>query len=375
MTITIRETNLSYKKDLKEFIELPWSIYKNDPHWVPPLKMALKDVLNLNKHPFYKTAKVKTWVAEIDGKIVGRIMGINNSAFNNFQDTKIGHFGFFESIDNQEVANKLFSTCEEFLKAEGLTSIEGPMNPGTNYECGLLVRGFEDDPQIMMTYNPKYYETQIEKLGFNKAMDLLAYVINPDFKLPEVILKIAERAEKKSKISYRNINKKNWKSEIETLFEIYNDAWEDNWGFVPMTKEEFFHTAKDLKGIVDENLVQIAEVDGKPAGFILTLPDLNQVFKLIPNGNLLPTGIFKLISPKKYISRVRVITMGIKKQYRRMGIETLLYKYNQIEILKNPKINQIEMSWILENNLEMNKPLITMGAKAYKSYRIYKKDI
>jgi hypothetical protein len=375
MSITIRETNLSFKKDLKEFIELPWSIYKNDSNWVPPLKMALKDVLNLNKHPFYQTSKIKTWVAEKNGAVVGRIMAINNEAYNSYQKTKVGHFGFFESIDDQEVANKLLSTAEAYLKSEGLTSVQGPMNPGTNYECGLLVNGFEDDPQIMMTYNPRYYQPQIENHGYRKAMDLLAYNINADFTLPDIILRIAERTEKKAKITFRNISKKNWVSEIETLFDIYNSAWEANWGFVPMTKEEFFHTAKDLKSIVDENLVQIAEVDGVPAGFILTLPDLNQVFKQIPNGNLFPTGIFKLISPKKYINRVRVITMGIKKQYRRMGIETLLYKYNQIEILKNPKIKNIEMSWILENNLEMNKPLITMGAKAYKTYRIYEKNL
>lgn len=375
MSITIRETNLSYKKDLKEFIELPWSIYKNDPHWVPPLKMALKDVLNLNKHPFYKTAKIKTWVAEKNNIVVGRIMAINNQAFNSFQKTSIGHFGFFESIDDQEVANQLFKVAETFLKSEGMTSVQGPMNPGTNYECGFLVNGFEDDPQIMMTYNPRYYLKQIETLGYSKTMDLLAYNINADFKMADIILRIADRTEKKSKVTYRNINKKNWTKEIDILFDIYNDAWEENWGFVPMTKEEFYHTAKDLKSIVDENLVQIAEVNGEAAGFILTLPDLNQVFKQIPNGNLLPTGIFKLIAPKKYINRVRVITMGIKKQYRKIGLETLLYKYNQIEILKNPRIKNIEMSWILESNLEMNKPLLTMGAKAYKSYRIFDKNL
>jgi hypothetical protein len=302
-------------------------------------------------------------------------MAINNSAYNDFQKTKIGHFGFFESIDDKNVAQKLLDTAESFLKAEGLTSVQGPMNPGTNYECGLLINGFEDDPQIMMTYNPRYYQTQIENLGYAKTMDLLAYNINADFKMADIILRIAERTEKKSKVSFRNVNKKNWAQEIEILFDIYNDAWEANWGFVPMTKEEFFHTAKDLKDIVDEKLVQIAEVNGQPAGFILTLPDLNQVFKQIPNGNLLPTGVFKILFPKKYINRVRVITMGIKKQYRKIGLETLLYKYNQINILKNPLIKNIEMSWILENNLEMNKPLITMGAEAYKTYRIYEKNL
>lgn len=375
MTVIIREINLTDKKDLKEFIDLPWDLYKNDPHWIPPLKMTLEDILNVNKHPFYKTAKVKTWMAQINGKNVGRIMAINNMAYNQFQNTKIGYFGFFESIDHEEVIKKLFFTCESFLKSEGLTSVQGPMNPGTNYECALLVKGFDDDPQIMMPYNPLFYQTRIEDLKYQKATDLLAYTINIDFQMPDIILKIAERAEKRSKITFRNIDKKNWSQEIEMLFSIYNDAWEDNWGFVPMTKEEFFHMAKDLKSIIDENLVQIAEVSGTPAGFILTLPDLNQVFKLIPSGKLLPFGILKLLFPKKYISRVRVITMGIKKQYRKIGLETLLYKHNKLAILKNPNIKDVEMSWILENNLEMNKPLITMGATPYKTYRIYTKNL
>lgn len=375
MTVSIREINLAYKKDLKEFIDLPWSIYKNDPHWVPPLKMAVKDLLNQQKHPFYKTATAKSWLAEKDGVVVGRIMAINNHAYNKYQNTNIGFFGFYEAINDMEVASILLKTAEASLKSEGLSAVQGPMNPGTNYECGMLVDKFDDAPQIMMTYNPPYYPTQIEKLGYSKTMDLLAYNVDAQFTMPKIIMDIAERTEKKAKVTFRTLNLKKWTEELDTMFEIYNSAWEANWGFVSMSKEEFYHTAKDLKSIVDPDLVHFAMVDGVVAGFILTLPDLNQVFKEIPSGNLSPMAIYKILTAKKRMNRVRVIMMGVKKEFRKIGLETLLYKHNHISIKKNPLNKNIEMSWILENNLEMNKPLIRMGGEAYKRYRLYEKNI
>jgi hypothetical protein len=375
MPLNIKEINLSNKKELKKFIELPWAIYKNDPHWVPPLKMAVKDLLDQKKHPFYKTATVKAWLAEIDGVPAGRIMAVNNHAYNEYQKSKIGFFGFYEAINDEAVASLLLNTAEASLKAEGLTSMQGPMNPGTNYECGFLVDRFDDAPQIMMTYNPPYYATQVESFGLTKAMDLLAYNVDANFTMPKIIMDIAERTEKKSKVTYRTLNLKKWNQELDIMFDIYNSAWEANWGFVPMTKEEFYHTAKDLKSIVDPDLVHIALVDGVEAGFILTLPDLNQVFKQIPSGNLSPKAIYKILTAKKRMNRVRVITMGVKKEFRKIGLETLLYKHNHIAIKKNPLNKNIEMSWILENNLEMNKPLIRMGGEAYKRYRLYEKAI
>ena len=375
MSLSIREINLAYKKDLKEFVDLPWSIYKNDSNWVPPLKMAVKDLLNVNKHPFYATAEVKAWLAELDGVVVGRIMAINNHAYNKYTNSKLGFFGFYESIESQEVANLLFKTAEAAVKAWGLESIQGPMNPGTNYECGLLVDKYDDAPQIMMTYNPSYYSTLIEKNGYAKAMDLLAYNVAADFTMPKIIMDIAERTEKKSKVTFRTLNLKNWTQELDIMFEIYNSAWESNWGFVPMTKDEFYHTAKDLKSIVNPELVHFALVDGIEAGFILTLPDLNQVFKQIPSGNLSPMAIYKILTAKKRMTRCRVITMGVKKEYRKIGLETLLYKHNHIAIKSNPLMKNIEMSWILENNLEMNKPLIRMGGEPYKRYRLFEKKL
>lgn len=375
MSISIKEIDLNNKKDKKAFVELPWSIYKNDPNWVAPLKMAVNDLLNVKKHPFYKTANTKAWLAMLDGKVVGRIMAIHNYTYNAFEKNTIGHFGCFESINDQRVADSLIAAASEYLKAQGMTSIQGPMNPGTNYECGLLVDKFDDAPQVMMTYNPAYYETLLTNMGFVKAMDLLAYNFNPALTLPKLILDIAERAEKKTKVTYRSVDLKNWKAELEIIFDIYNSAWESNWGFVPMSKEEFTHTAKDMKSIINPELIQYALVDGVHAGFILTIPDLNQIFKQIPSGNLGPMAIYKLLTAKKRITRARVIMMGIKKEYRKMGLETLLYKNTQLALHKNPRIQNVELSWILESNLEMNKPLIRMSGEAYKRYRLVEKAL
>ncbi len=373
----IIELDLSNKALRARFIDSQWNFYKDSKYWAPQLKMALHDLLDIKKHPFYKSSTVKAFVA-VDEKenIVGRILGIINYTSNEYNEAKTGAFGFFEANENAEVAQALFNTVESWLKKEGMNKIVGPVNPSTNYDCGLLVDGFSDTPQVMMPYNPEYYLKLMDKNGLTKSMDLIAYRLPTDFKMPEIILKIAERAEKKSNVTFRTLNLKTWTKELDTMYEIYNSAWEDNWGFVPMSKEEFYHTAKELKSIVNPKLVHFVEVNGQMAGFILTLPDLNQVFREIPNGKLLPSGVFKILfGQKKYINRCRVITMGIKKEFRKMGLETLLYKHNHLEILKTKQFNEIEMSWILETNLEMNKPLLTMGAQPYKRYRIYEKTL
>lgn len=375
MSFSIRAIDLDNKKDLNTFIDLPWDIYKNDPHWVPILKMALKDLLNQKKHPFYKTANVQAFLAEENGRAIGRIMAVHNYTYNKFEENQIGHFGFFEVIDDFEVAKALIDAASFYLKNKGLTSMMGPMNPGTNYECGLLVERFDDAPQIMMTYNPPYYETFLNQLGFKKAMDLFAYNYNPRIPLPKIISDIAKRTESKSRITYRELNLKEWEKELDKMFDIYNSAWEENWGFVPMSKEEFYHTAKDLKSIVDSTLVSFVLVDGIEAGFILILPDLNQVFKEIRSGRLTPLAIYKILTAKKRIKRARVITMGVKREYRKMGLETLLYKNMQASLLKQPKLHDIEMSWILETNIEMNKALVRLSGKPYKVYRLLEKSL
>lgn len=371
MNVEIKE--VVDKQSFKKFINLPWKVYKEDNTWVPPLKIAVKDLFS-PKHPFHETSKVKIFVAEKAGEIKGRIVTIINEAHNKYWEEKIGFWGFFETVNDENVASSLLTFAENWLRSQGMKKVRGPVNPSTNYECGLLVKGHDDSPQIMMTYNPEYYQTLIEKQGYEKAKDLLAYQINLDFQMPEKILSASRRVEKSNRITYRSLNKKNWDHEVQTMLKIYNSAWEKNWGFIPMSEKEFIHTANDLKQVVDEKLIMYALVNGEEAGFIVVLPDYNQVFKRIPNGRLFPTGIFKLLTGKRHIKRVRVITMGVKEQYRKLGLASLLY-HKMHENLKEIGYKEAEMSWILEDNLNMNKPLQVMGAKPYKTYRIFEKSL
>ncbi|WP_417334809.1 N-acetyltransferase [Halobacteriovorax marinus] len=374
MSVQVEEVDvLRNKKDRKRFIDLQWKLYKGDPVWVPQLKLSLNEQFS-PKHPFYKTAEIKSWMAVKDGKDVGRIQAIINHKHNEFHDENIGFYGFFESIEDEEVFKSLFQAAEEYIKAQGKSEIRGPANPSTNYTVGTLIDGFRDDPQIMMTYNNPYHQKLTESLGYSKSKDLLAYQLDLNFQMPEVIEKISARAEKSNKITYRKVNMKDWKNETEILWDIYNDAWEKNWGFIPMLREEWEHTCKDMKSILDPNLILICEVAGEPAGFIVALPDINQAFKQVPNGKLLPFGIFKLLNAKKYMTRMRVLTMGVKSKYRKLGLESILYTKTK-KLGLDAGYNEVEMSWILEDNLNMNKPLLRMGAKPYKTYRIFSKNL
>ena len=374
MSLKIQEVDiLNNKKDQKRFINLQWDLYGKEKHWVPQLKLALKDQFD-PKHPFYKTSETKAWIATKDGQDVGRIQAIVNHKHNEFHKEDIGFYGFFEAIDNKDVFSELFKVAEDYVKSLGKTEIRGPVNPSTNYTVGTLVDGFDDDPQIMMTYNPAYHKEQTEACGYLKSKDLLAYSLNLDFEMPEVIQKIAARTEKKQKITYRKVEMKKWKQETELMWDIYNSAWEENWGFIPMLKEEWDHTCKDLKSVVDPRLVLICEVDGEPAGFVVALPDFNQALKQVPNGKLLPFGILKLLNAKKYMNRVRVLTMGVKSEFRKIGLDSILYTKSQ-QMCVDAGYNEVEMSWILEDNINMNKPLIRMGAKPYKTYRVYSKSL
>lgn len=371
-SISIRE--VKSQKDIQSFIELPWSVYKSDSNWVPPLRLAVKEMLN-PKHPFYKTSEGKFFLAEKDGEIVGRIGGFYNRSHNEFHGENIGFWGFFESVKDQEVVSKLFLAVEDFLKKFKIKELRGPVQLSTNYECGLLIEGFDDDPQIMMTHNPKFYQELLENNGHEKAKDLLAYNYDLDTNLPEKVVRVSDRLTQRNNVKYRKINIKKWDQEVNSMYEIYNDAWEKNWGFIPMSKEEFKHSAKDLKSVVNENLVLFCEVDEKPVGFIVGLPDFNQVLKKVPNGKLLPFGIFKILLNKNKSNRVRVITLGLKKEFQVKGLSSGLYTEMYRNLKNQPQYKTAEFSWILEDNYLMNRPLILLGGEVYKKYRIFKKSL
>jgi hypothetical protein len=288
------------KKELATFIDFPHDLYKNDPLYVPELFIAQKDLLTT--HPFHKHSSLQTFLAYDGDKVVGRIAAIFNTNHNTFNNVSDGFFGFFESENNQETANLLFDTAITWLKEKGAKTIVGPVNPSTNETCGLLIKGFDKSPVVMMTYNPEYYITLLENAGFKKQTDLLAWYwdgANYNDKSLRMLDMLQDRLKRNSNITIRKINLKNFKQEADALRDVYNKAWDKNLGFFPMTNEEFDYTAKDLKMILDPDFALVAEQDGKIVGFGVAIPDINQILKTIKRGRLLPTGIFKLIIKQK----------------------------------------------------------------------------
>lgn len=371
--ITLRP--VQNKKELKLFIKFPWQIYKNDSFWVPPLIMDRMKLLNRKINPFYAHAEIELFIAYQDGRAVGRIAAITNDNHNKFHEDNTGFFGFFESINDQMVASTLLDGALNWLKERGKDSVLGPMNPSTNDEVGLLIDGFDTSPMIMMCHNPRYYITLFENYGLKKAKDLFAWYYDAREKqFPEKIKKVAKLTGERYGITIRNIKLKNINEELNLIREVYNNAWSRNWGFVPMTEEEINHTAADMKQIAIEDLLLLAEMDGKAVGFSVSLPDINQVLKKISNGKLFPTGIFKLLFGMKKIDAIRVLILGIVKELQHGGLGSMLY----LETFNRATARGIykgEFSWILEDNYPMNRALESMGASIYKTYRIYEKSL
>jgi GNAT superfamily N-acetyltransferase len=360
------------KSDLMQFIRLPWRIYKDDPHWVAPLLVERKEFLDEKKNPFFEHAEVVFYLAQRNGKAVGRIAGIVNHNHIKYHQEKVGFFGLFECVNDCEVAKALLDRVRDWLKAKGMEIMRGPANFSSNEEWGFLLEGFDSRPVIMMTYNPPYYPEFAESYGMVKAKDLYAYFIDETSPPPERVVRMAESIRKKQRVRIRNINMKEFETEVGGIKEIYNSAWSKNWGFVPMTDREFDHLAKSLKQIVDPHMIFLAEVGGKPAGFSLALPDFNQVLARL-NGRLFPFGIFKLLwhaKIRRKIDGVRIITMGVVPEFQKRGIDTVFY-VETFNVGVRRGYSWAEMSWVLEDNTLMNRVLELLGARLYKKYRIY----
>jgi GNAT superfamily N-acetyltransferase len=366
---------VSSKKELADFIDFPHDLYKDDPNYVPELFIAQRDLLT--KHPFHKHNTVQPFLACRDNKIVGRIAAILNNTHNEFNQRNDGFFGFFDAINDSEVAKVLFETVNKWLKEKGVTQkIVGPVNFSTNEPCGLLIQGFDSPPVLMDTYNPPYYINLVEEQGYAKQIDLIAWYWRDkayndrSVKLLDALL---ERLNRKN-IVVRKVNMKDFKNETIKLREVYNSAWDKNTGFVPLNDEEFDYLAKDLKLILDPDFCLIAEHEGKLVGFGLALPNYNELFKTIKKGRLLPTGIFKLLFGKKNIKGLRIYALGVIEGYRKMGIEACLYAIIIKAYLKKG-YNYAEAGWTLDNNTLMNSAIEAIGGDPYKKYRLYEKDI
>ena len=356
-------------KGLKQFVELPFALYRNYPHWVPPLRIAVKELLDRKKHPFYAGAEAELFLALKSGEVAGRVAGIIDKNHNRFHEEQAGFFGFFECIDDVEVARALLEAARSWTFGRGAKFLRGPVNPSTNYECGMLVDGFDSDPMVMMTYNPPYYPELMDKVGLVKAQDLLAYVSHAQKIDMRKIGKVADKALSKNGVTVRTINMKNFEGDVALVWEVYRAAWARNWGFVPMSREEFVQMGKEMKMILKPELVLIGEVGKRAVGFALALPDVNQAMKRA-NGSLFPTGLLKILYYQRLIKSVRVLALGVVKEYRTTGLAAGFYA----TLVRNARklgYGDCEMSWILEDNVLMNRSAEAMGAKRYKTYRIY----
>lgn len=362
------------KKDLNNFIKLPYNIYKNYKYWVPPLNIDIKGRLSEKHNPFFEFSSQQLFLAIKNKECVGRIAAIENTLHNKIHNERAGFFGYFECIDDQDTANLLFDTAKKWLNERNINIIKGPANPSSNDEYGLLVDGFNDYPRLMMPYNPEYYIKLIENYGFTKAHDLYAYELVSDTVLStEKLIRGVELVKQRTGVKIRNLKLKSINSELELVKKIYNQAWAPNWGFVPFTENQINQAAKDLKPLIDENLVLFAEINDQAVGFALVMPDYNEIFKDL-NGRLFPFGIFKLLLRRKKIQWARILILGLIPEFQKKGLDSLLY----FEITKRARERGIlrgEGSWILDDNEMINKGMQSIGGKIYKKYRIYELEI
>jgi len=366
-------------RDLDRFVDVPFQLYDQTrhPQWVPPLRASVRDVLH-TKHPFWREAERAMWIAMRGGRAVGRIAAIENRVHNRFNDDRVGFFGFFECVDDAQVAGALFSAAADWLRARGLHSMLGPMNPGTNYECGLLVRGFENRPTFMTAWNPPFYDTLCTHAGLTKAKDLLAFwfsVEGVDYQPPEFVQRLVARAEERGRVTFRDVDMAHYARDVDLCWEMYNDAWERNWGFVPMSRDEFLHSAKDMKMLMRPELCFIAELDGRPAGFCLALPDYNEALYANRSGRLFPLGIARILRHRVRTPRTaRVFALGVRKDARTRSVLALFAH----ELMRRGHAiggSGAEASWLLEDNHLIVKPMRAMGATERMTWRLYERAL
>jgi len=357
------------------FIRLPWRLYRNEPMWVPPLISERKKHLNREKNPYFEHAEAEYFLAWRDGTPVGRITAQVDHRFNEFQGNDWGMFGFFEAEDDPEIAARLFEAAEQWLRERGRDRILGPMDFSTNHECGLLIEGHDRPPQILELWHHPYLAGLVEGQGYAKAEDLFKWELHiaDREKVLPVMWDLNDKLEPEHGIKVRHMRKRDFENEVRRFMEVYNSAWEKNWGFVPLTDAELVAYAKDLKPVLDEHWAMIAEKDGQSVGAALTLPDFNQVLKHL-NGRLLPLGWAKALWRKRKIDSVRVFALGVRPEYQHTGVAAAFYVEHFHMAATRPQ-TWGETGWILESNVPMNRGMEMMGGRRVKRYRIYGKPL
>jgi len=359
------------RRQRREFLRFPWKLYRNDPNWVPPLRGEHKELVGYRYHPFYERNSIQTFLAHRRGEVCGRIAAILNETHNEYQNERRGFFGFFESIDDQAVADGLFDAVRVWLAERDIEPIRGPTNPSINYSLGTLIEGFDSPPTFMMTYNPPYYPKLIEGAGFRKAQDMYAYYGTNDM-LPasnKKLIPVADQIIERFNVKLRRLDRSRFAEEMEAFVELYNRALVDLWNHSPITPEEARHIAKGLKWLIVPEFTVAAEIDGKLVGAELGILDYNPRIRAI-DGRLFPFGFIRLLRNRRAIKHVRFVSTNVTPEYRLMGIGLVL-----LRALVEPGIewglDQAEFSWVMESNEASRGSLEKGGALPLKTFRIY----
>ena len=364
-------------KDMKAFIAVPWLIYRDDPNWVPPLKIERKQAFS-EKNPFFEHARWQAWLAYLDGVPVGRISAQIDSMYLERHDEHTGFFGLIEAIDDAAVFEALFAAAEQWLKDQGMKTALGPFSLGINQEVGCLIEGFDSPPYLMMGHARPYYDASIKGQGYGKAQDMLSYeMVRETFIMPERVQRLLQRLSQKIKV--RRLDRSNKAADFEIMRSIFNDAWSANWGFVPFTRKEFSTIAKELLMIVPDDFIHIAEVEGKPAAFVVLIPNLNEAIADL-DGRLLPFGWARLLWRFKvrFPTTARIALLGVREEYQFTRLGPAL-AFSVIQALIEPSLHRglkcLEMSWILEENQGIRNVIETVGGYVTKRYRMYEKSL
>lgn len=368
---------VSGRRQRDQFLRFPWSIYRDDPVWVPPLFAERKEFLNPRKHPFYLHGAAVQFLALADGQPVGRILASDDPNYNAAHGTNTGCFGMFECIDDPGVAQALLDAAAAWVAARGRTQIMGPIDYSTNYNCGLLIEGFDTPPRVLMNHNPPYYQPLIEGWGLRKAKDLYGWSFMVTDYPVRKFSRIADRMARRGNVTIRPFNLKDKAAEIARCKAVYNAAWQNNWGFVRMSDAEFDHFANGLTTLVSPTFLLLAEIEGRPVGLSLTLPDFNEAMRPL-NGRLfkwgLPLGLLQFMRNCRRLQACRLVALGVIEEFRRRGLSELLIM-RAAEAAANKGCTWAELGWTLEDNLAINHAIEEVGGVRYKTFRIYEKPL
>ncbi len=379
MSLELLPVPLTDRKRIDRFIRVPWYVYRRHhpcEHWVPPLIVERREYLDPKKNPFFRHAECAFWIARSGGRDVGRIAAVDDADWLRYRGERAGYFGMFESPDDPEIAGALFDAAKRWLRGRGLASVVGPFDLSTNYSAGTLIEGFDAEPFVQMPYNPPYYDALIAGCGLAKKKDLLQWRVDAGEPLPAKVTSVAKRLAARAGVRVRRLDLRRWKAEVERLLEIYNAAWQDNWGFVPVGEEEFRHIAEGLKLLVRPEIALVAEIDGEPVATCVTVININPILKRL-DGRLLPFGLFRLLWGLKVRPAAgggRLLILGVRRGYRRRGLDSILLAELH-EAWRSLGWSTGEVGWTLEDNDLVNRLIRTFGGRLAKRYRVYGADL